>query len=132
MVAVKLARRLGSPTAAVAALVLCAQLGGLTHGLLERHARCEHGEFIELDDDDLDLPTAVSHEAGVTAEADEHLSDGHHHCLVQDDFEADLTPGQALPRPPAASAAPAAAPEQRSLHAGRDRYRLVPKQSPPA
>jgi len=118
-------------TATVAALILCAQLGALTHGALEQHARCEHGEFIELDDGDVLVPS-LPREAGVNAADDDHLSSGHRHCLAQDEVGAELAPRPALPQPLVTSAILARAPEQRATHAGRDQYRLVPKQSPPA
>lgn len=125
--------RSGLATAAVAALVLCAQMGALTHGALGRHARCEHGEFIELDEGDLLLPSALSREPGLsTAAAEDDLSSGHRHCLVQDEVGAELALRPALPQPPAGSTTLACAPEQRATHAGREQYRLVPKQSPPA
>jgi len=124
--------RSGLATAAVAALVLCAQLGGLTHGALGRHARCEHGEFIELDEGDLLLPSALTREPGVSAADDDDFSSGHRHCVVQDDVVVELALRPALPQPPASPTTLARAPEQRATHAGRDQYRLVPKQSPPA
>jgi hypothetical protein len=116
----------------LAGLVLCAQLDGLAHGALGQHARCEHGEFIELDEGDVLLPAAVSHEAGMNAAADDRLSAGHRHCLAQDDARADLALRPALPHRSAASFAVARAPEQPATRAGREQYRLVPKQSPPA
>jgi hypothetical protein len=124
--------RPGLATAFIAGLVLCAQFGGLTHAALERHARCEHGEFIELDDGDFLLPTAAPREAGVNAAPEDHLSSGHRHCLAQDEARAELAVRPALPQLLAVSSTLALAPEQRATHAGRDRYRLVPKQSPPA
>lgn len=125
--------RPGLATAFVAGLALCAQLSGLTHGALELHARCEHGEFIELDESDLLLVTAVSREAGVSAAAEDHISSGHRHCLAQDDEAwAELAVRPSLPQPSATTTTVARAPERRATHAGRDQYRLVPKQSPPA
>jgi len=120
-------------TALIAGLVLCAQLDGLAHGALGQHARCEHGEFIELDEGDVLLPAAVTREAGVNAAtADDRLSAGHRHCLAQDDVRAGLALRPALPHLSAASFTIARAPEQPATRAGREQYRLVPKQSPPA
>jgi hypothetical protein len=125
--------RPGIAAAALAALLLWAQLGTLSHGALERHARCQHGDFIDAGEDELLPPPPTARGAGPSAATTGvPLSGDHRHCLAQADADADLTL-----RPPAPELLTphddrAPAPEQRATAAGRDRYRLVPKQSPPA
>jgi hypothetical protein len=117
--------------AAAVGAVLLAQLGGIAHLAFTAHVRCEHGELVEAHRIAPLPPLPAAREDGLW-EGEPAVVDGdHQHCLAQLHTRAQLmvrAPALQLSGPGKGSAI---APAHQVGAARNDRYRLVPKQSPP-
>jgi hypothetical protein len=120
-----------------AGVFLLVQLGGFAHLALVRHATCaEHGELLHTDEVASDQAAAVLAERQAVSRGSTPLPDGdtHDHCLL-----ATAPPACAAvadDQPAATSLPPVEVSVGFAPEAGspleRARYRLAPKNSPPA
>ncbi len=111
--------------------VVCDEHGEVTHEVAHAHgARASHAPHRAHGD----VHAAHGDESsGPEVAADPVEGDGHHHCPIASFHREDLAPLDASgARPELAAEAPGAAEPRRVLLGAADRFRLAPKQSPPA
>lgn len=117
--------------AAAAGAVLLAQLSGIAHVAFTAHVRCEHGELVEAHRIAPLPPPAAAREDGLWEGEPAALDGDHRHCLAQLHTRAQLMARAPALQLSGSGEGSAVAPAHRIVATRNDRYRLVPKQSPP-